>query len=344
MTIARIGFFGPMLGGYVGRVPSPAETLRPFLAEAGFAVSLVSNRRTPAGRAIDTASQLAIHGRSLDLAIVLVYSGRGFIASLAAARQAHLHGIPVVLHLHGGNLPAYVASHPRRTQILRACARAVVAPSPFLAEVLPGIPGCIIPNMVDVPDHVPDRSRGLRPRILWMRTFEDLYRPFLAIRAFALFRADHPEATMTMAGEDRGLLESARELAVDLAVDDGIRFPGFLDASAKRQAFQDHDIFLNTTSVDNAPVSIVEAMSWGLGIVASATGGVPDLVESDHEGLLVGSAAPADYAAAMESALDPTVGARLSKAARRKAERSAPGVVVPQWIELINAHARGRAG
>ncbi len=47
------------------------------------------------------------------------------------------------------------------------------------------------------------------------------------------------------------------------------------------------DIFLNTTNVDNAPVTVVEAMACGLCIVSTDAGGVPDLVEDEHEALLV---------------------------------------------------------
>ena len=99
---------------------------------------------------------------------------------------------------------------------------------------------------------------------------------------------------------------------------------------------QEGDIFLNTTNVDNAPVTVVEAMACGLCVVSTDAGGVPYLVEDGVDALLVGRNDPDAMATAVRRILgDPVVAASLSKNARIKAEAFDWNRVLPQWEALL---------
>ena len=41
------------------------------------------------------------------------------------------------------------------------------------------------------------------------------------------------------------------------------------------------DVFLNTSQKEGVPVSIMEAMRWGVPVIAPAVGGIPELVTKD---------------------------------------------------------------
>ena len=66
-----------------------------------------------------------------------------------------------------------------------------------------------------------------------------------------------------------------------------VRFVGFMDMPAKVREGNSAEIFLNTNRVDNMPVAVVEACAMGLPVVATAVGGVPDLLTHEETGLLV---------------------------------------------------------
>ncbi|MGH9802004.1 MAG: glycosyltransferase family 4 protein, partial [Blastocatellia bacterium] len=96
------------------------------------------------------------------------------------------------------------------------------------------------------------------------------------------------------------------------------------------------DIFLNTTNVDNAPVSVIEAMACGLPVVSTNVGGLPYLLEDGEDALLV----PPDDAEAMAAAvrrllIEPGLAERLSRNARRKAESFDWSNVLPMWRDLL---------
>jgi glycosyltransferase involved in cell wall biosynthesis len=340
---ARIGVFGPHLGGREAHVVSQGEVLVQMLVDAGYVVRQASARPRRVARALDTAAMLARIGPTLDVAIVAVYSGRGFAMAEMSCALAAACQLPVVLVLHGGNLPAFAARHPRRVGRLLRGARAVVAPSPFLARELRPFRHdiAVIRNALPLGSY-PARTRSaLRPRMLWMRTFDAEYRPELALQALVELQSLRPDATLTLAGQDNGGMAATRRLATTLGIDHAVTFAGFLGPDGKRRAFADHDLFLSTNLVDNAPVSMLEAARCGLVIVATANGGLSDLVIDGESALLVmdefdSHATARSIASAANCVLgDASLARRLSQGAQQLGERSMPDQVVPEWEALI---------
>jgi phenylacetate-CoA ligase len=158
----------------------------------------------------------------------------------------------------------------------------------------------------------------------------------MAIRVLARLRATIPEASLVMAGRDKGLEIEARQLAEQLGLNGAVRFAGFLDLAEKVHEGHAADIFINTNRIDNMPVAVVEACAMGLPVVATAVGGVPDLLKDGETGLLV----PDDDDKMMVEAIkrllnDAELAGRLSANGRRLAEHSAWEQVRPQWEQLF---------
>lgn len=329
-----IGLIGPMLGRHPGWVVSQGEILAPLFTERGHDVVSTSDVRAPLLRNLDMVWTMLRRRRGLDIAVVMVFSGRGFASVDLVSRVAKALGLPLVYCLRGGNLPAFVRRHPRWSARVMRRAALLVAPSRYLAEQLPdwNRPCTVIPNVVRL-DGYPFRRRGpVAPRLLWMRTFHEIYHPELALEVLARVLEHHPDATLTMAGQDTGGLASVRRRTEALGLGGKVRFAGFLDAEAKRSEFAGHDVFLNTNRIDNMPVSVVEAAAFGLPVVATAVGGIPYLLQDEDTALLV----PDDDAEAMTRAIerllaDETLAGRLSENGRRLAEASAWPAVAVQW-------------
>jgi glycosyltransferase involved in cell wall biosynthesis len=125
-------------------------------------------------------------------------------------------------------------------------------------------------------------------------------------------------------------------LAQELGVADSVRFTGFLDANGKATEADAADIYINTNRVDNMPVAVVEAMAFGLPVVTTAVGGIPDLLKHGDTGLFVPVNDEKAMVRAIQSLLkNPELAARLSANGRRLAERSSWDRVRQQWEELF---------
>lgn len=334
----RLGFVGPMLARNPGWVTTQAEVLADQFELAGYVVARTSVYPGRLRRLADTLATVSSWRGQVDVVIHAVFGGLAFGITDSASAIAKLLGVPQIFVLHGGTLPQFATARRGWVQRVIGRANAVVAPSAFLAHqfaaLVPDIR--IIPNIIDL-DLYPYRQRtAVRPRLLWMRTFHDVYHPEMAVEVLSDLRDTHPEATLTMAGQDKGLLEPVRTLVARQGLADAVRFPGFLDAAGKTREFSTHDVYLNTNRVDNMPVSVVEAAAYGVPVVATAVGGVPYLLDDGRTGLLV----PDSDAGAMADAVrrlmaDPDLAATLSANGRRLAEASAWTSVQSQWEALF---------
>lgn len=97
---------------------------------------------------------------------------------------------------------------------------------------------------------------------------------------------------------------------------------------AVREALLEAAVFVMPSVVtpegnqDGIPVALMEAMASGAAVVATRVSGLPELVEDDHNGLLVPPRDPAALAAAIERLLaDPALRRRLGAAARETVAR-----------------------
>jgi glycosyltransferase involved in cell wall biosynthesis len=105
--------------------------------------------------------------------------------------------------------------------------------------------------------------------------------------------------------------------------------PGVLDRA---------DIFLNTSNVDNTPVTLLEAMAAGLCIVSTDVGGIPYLLQHGYDSLLVPPNEPEAMAYAIRRILtEPQLAGYLSRNARLKAEQFDWSNILPRWDALLTS-------
>ena len=131
------------------------------------------------------------------------------------------------------------------------------------------------------------------------------------------------------------------QLAQDLELKN-VRFVGRVERSEIASFYTAADIFLNTSSIDNMPVSIIEAFAAGLPIVTTNAGGIPFIVKDRENGHMVDVDDHEAIARRLIAIVgDPAEINRLSAAGQGEVKNYSWEVAGPKWIELY-AELMGR--
>ena len=277
---------------------------------------------------------LARELRRADVVHVFSASYSSFLlAPLPAVLVAKLIGRPVILNYHSGEAPDHLRRSALARHVLRNWVDLNVVPSSFLRDTLAsfGIAASIVPNTVDL-DRFAYRAREpLRPHLLSTRSFEPLYNVACVLRAFARVQARHPEARLTLVGGGAGE-RALRALADRLALRH-VTFAGRVAPSLMHRYYADAGIYVQTPSIDNMPLSVLEAFASGLPVVSTGVGGVPAMLTHGEHGLLAPDDDDEAVAAHVLRLLEsPDDARRLAAAAHGTCARCAWPVAREAWL------------
>ena len=346
---------GPVL--LVGPLPPPSggmstqcEQLLRLLQEDGQSVRLLRTNpphrpqwvgRVPMLRAawrllqyVYTANQEIRRAR---LVHILANSGWAWhLFVLPVAGMAWWRQVPVIIHYHGGLADEFLARGPRHVQASLRRVQVLAVPSAFLQRVFAkhGLSAEIIPNIIDLSRFKAKTPAvaASAPLLLVARNLEPIYDNATAIRAFARVREQFPAARLIVAGEgpERAALQ---QLCEQLQIAAAVEFAGRVNNADMPALYQRADLALNASTVDNMPISILEAFASGVPVVSTDAGGIPDLLESGRTGLLVPIGdAEAMAAAALTVLNDLPLAQRFSAAGHVEAQRYAWAAVKPLWL------------
>lgn len=276
--------------------------------------------------------------KSTDVVLIDTYGAMNFYYAYLVAKTCQAYKLEYIPILHGGNLPERLQDSRSYSKSLFGNAKINIAPSRFLYDIFKEENfdnTRIIPNSIELKNYPFKKRERFAPKLLWVRRFQKRYNPLLALKVLKLLAEKYPEAEMCMVGPDKdGSLKSCKALAKKHSLK--VKFPGKLKKREWAELSKDYDFFINTTSIDNTPISVIEAMSLGLGVVSTDVGGMPMLVSHGEDGLLV----PEDNAPAMAEAIEelienPEKTAEMCRKARKKVEEFDWEVVKTEWVEVL---------
>lgn len=238
---------------------------------------------------------------------------------------ARLARRPYLLHVHGSEFADfYEECSPAARRIVRAVlakAALVLALSEAwrttLQRISPRARIEVLMNAVPLPplDHRPAPTDH-RPSLLFFGEIARHKGVLELARAFAQVADQLPGLRLVYAGTGRAVAET-RELTARLGLGERAEFTGWLESERKRAVLAGATIFVLPSFVEGMPMALLEAMSWGLPVIATPVGGVPEIVTDEVDGLLVPAGDVAALAAAIARLMrEPRLRERLGRAAR----------------------------
>ena len=310
-----------------------------MLRREGYKVKTASARNNKALRLAEMLGLIAKYKNDTDVVLIDTYGAMNFYYAYLVGKTCDLLNLEYIPILHGGNLPERLENSEKLSQSLFGNSKVNIAPSRFLHDIFReyGFKNTeIIPNAIKSGNYPFKKRASFKPKLLWVRRFQKRYNPFMAIKVLRLLQVDYPDASLCMVGPEKdGSMAACKKLSDKY--DLNVRFTGKLRKKHWAELSRNYDFFINTTSVDNTPISVIEAMSLGLAIVSTDVGGMPMLIEDGHDGILV----PEEDDKAMVNGIieiieNPEKGMQICKNARDKVELFDWELVKEQWNRVLN--------
>ena len=144
----------------------------------------------------------------------------------------------------------------------------------------------VFPNPTELPAQIPDRTDTSSIKLGFFGRVGSRKGTFDLIKAFAQIPdALKGKAELIIAGD--GDIEEARRLAQTLNLENSIQFLGWIDSQTRDKLLADIDVFVLPSYNEGLPMALLEAMGWGLPVIVTPVGGIPELITSTENGLLI---------------------------------------------------------
>ncbi|MCT7980526.1 glycosyltransferase [Laspinema olomoucense] len=240
-------------------------------------------------------------------------------------------GLPLIVHTHGGDTQINDVLERMGTRFLELFekAAAVIAPTIFIQKQLleMGAPeGKVIVNPYGVNTSLfCDANPATSPPLfLAVSRLVDLKAPPLSILAFKKVIERHPDARLIVVGTGP-LLETCKQITRALKLYNYIDFVGIktptevAEIMRTARAFIQHSMTKSDGECEALGVVFVEAGASGLPVVATRSGGIPEVVIDGETGFLVEEADIDAMADCMVRLVEePELASQLGKAARER--------------------------
>jgi glycosyltransferase involved in cell wall biosynthesis len=265
------------------------ETLGKSLEDERFLVKYTSDKKNQFIRLLCMLLSICYYAKKVDYILIDTYSTSSFWYAFFCSQIARLFNIKYIPILHGGNLPNRLKKNPYLCKLIFKYSYKNITPSNYLRSAFSKDFNdnlIYIPNSFTIKNYNFNVRETNVPKLLWVRSFSKIYNPKMAIKVLYELKKKYPKAELCMVGPDKEqLVNECKLLAKSLNVE--VIFTGKLSKPQWLELSKEYNIFINTTHVDNTPLSVMEAMALGLPIVSTNVGGIPYLLKNEENALLV---------------------------------------------------------
>ncbi len=303
-------------------------------------LNYASSHVNKVARLMDTACQTIF--RRYDVVHCDVFSGQSFWVAELVRRIAEQRQKAVIMNIQGGRFVEFLGESDRRARVFQTWAHSgisLISPSRFLASEIEGrwdILIRVIPNFINQCKFPFNSSVRTGYRLLWVRGFNDIYQPEIAVEALALLRSKYRDITLTMIGPDKGKLAEIQGLIDRLGISERIEIIGPVQNEELYRYFHSHDVYLNTTAYESFGLAILEAASCGIPIISTEVGELPHMWQDKRSIIFVQEQSGKIFAEAIGDLFeDREFMNSMQYEAKRIADQYTWELVQPSWFELL---------
>lgn len=190
-------------------------------------------------------------------------------------------------------------------------------------------------NPVEVPSQVSPPTNTNPLKFLFLGRIGERKGTFDLIKAFArLSEGEKTKSQLIMAGD--GEVEVARDLVESLDIAEQTSFPGWIDTEERDRLLDQGNVFVLPSYNEGLPLSMLEAMAWGLPVIVTPVGGIAEIINDGENGLLVEPSNVEQLSNAMKSLItNEDLRVSLGVKARKSV---APLDIKNYWLSFLNIY------
>ncbi len=315
------------------------DVLGPLLEKEGYHLVYASSFKNKVLRFFHMICTVFKNRKKADYVFIDTYSTLNFYYAFFVSQVCRILNLKYIPILHGGNLPNKLTQSPILSKLIFKNAYVNVSPSNYIKSAFEKLGYSnltCIPNSIEINDYPFQVKDFNTVRLLWVRSFSEIYNPLLAVKILKALLDENIHATLCMVGPDKdGSLNQTKTYAKEIGAD--VLFTGKLSKKDWIKLSKDYNIFINTTNFDNMPVSVIEAMALGFPVVSTDVGGMPFLIKDGFNGMLVHPNNVSAFVSVIKNLiLNTEKTTQMAFNARNQAEMYDWNTIKHQWFSLLN--------
>ena len=261
----------------------------------------------------------------IDICHVNLSTGGSTFRKYLFARVCELFNVSFVIHLHGGDYRRFFSGLPgpfqQMARSLYCKADRVIVLGQLWKDYIVNVMGVapekidVLPNAVDGPDSINWADKDIPPRILFLGRLIETKGLVELVNALSDDEVRSLPWTATLAGD--GEVASYRARIDDLGLTDRVRLPGWMSPEDVDFELRKSSIFVLPSHFENLPLSMLEAMAYGLCSIVTPVGSIEDVIIDGLNGIVVPVKDSASLTDALRSVLqDEEKRRRMGESAR----------------------------
>jgi glycosyltransferase involved in cell wall biosynthesis len=198
----------------------------------------------------------------------------------------------------------------------------------------------VLPNPVVLPTSLPKRLGRSYARLVYLGLFARTKGVFDLVDALTRLKPECLGRTrLVLAGN--GNLAQVRELVERRGLTRFVEVREWLGPAERDRLLASADAFVLPSYAEGLPMSLLEAMAWGLPVISTTVGSIPEHVHDGAQGLLVTPGDVSELAGAIERiVMDDALRQRMGEQARRAVEPLSVELYARKVAAIYGAVAR----
>ena len=215
-------------------------------------------------------------------------SYNSFKRSALYIKQAKRNGKKVIAHIHGGGFREFRLTCPGFVDMCLKKCDAVIALSEnwrkyFVEEV--GLKNVyVVNNIIDTPKIQKIEKDG-RFHLLFLGLITEAKGIFDLLDVIAEHKSEWNDKVVLHIG-GKGKVEQLMKVIKESGIENLVKYEGWVSGEKKSELLNMADAFILPSYTEGMPISILEAMSYGLPVLAMPVGGIPEVINDENNGLV----------------------------------------------------------